>query len=205
MTSLPLWPFDPPERTTYETPSARSAKLEALGKTARSATPFEQEEASAQLARQLATEPDPWVREQIMRAAARIQTVTAGMVLRAGLDDADVQVRITACRGLGRRQDPATLALLSEVLHKDTDTDVRQAAIEALSKFNQPEAVRSLAIALEDPDPALQYRAVQSLREMTGLDYGNNASAWLQYVRGSSLPSRQPVSVADRVRSLFRF
>jgi hypothetical protein len=38
-----------------------------------------------------------------------------------------------------------------------------------------------LARALEDADPAVQYRAVASLKKVSGRDLGNDVNAWREW------------------------
>jgi hypothetical protein len=47
-------------------------------------------------------------------------------------------------------------------------------------------------MALDDPDPALQRRAVESLRQVTGRDFGNDVVAWRTYVQGGEPARRRP-------------
>jgi hypothetical protein len=60
--------------------------------------------------------------------------------------------------------------------------------------------VPALGVALEDPDPAMQYRAVNSLRAISGRDLGNDVQQWRLYVKGQ-LPEEP--TFAERLRRLF--
>ena len=51
-----------------------------------------------------------------------------------------------------------------------------------------------LGEALADADPAMQYRAVLSLKKVTGKDLGNDVDRWQQYVKGRSCPRADPVA-----------
>ena len=75
------------------------------------------------------------------------------------------------------------MALLSEALRSDVDADVRLAAAEALGETKNPAAVAALGEALSDSDPAMQYRAVLSLQQATGKDFGTSVERWQQYVK----------------------
>jgi len=48
----------------------------------------------------------------------------------------------------------------------------------------------------------MQYRAVQSLKRVTDVDFGNDVAAWREYARGNR-PTREPRSIAQRLRDLF--
>jgi HEAT repeat protein len=95
------------------------------------------------------------------------------------------------------------VAQLSELLKSDVDTDVRLAAARALGQTHDQAAVAALGAALEDRDPAMQYRAVQSLQELTGKNLGNNVERWQQYVRGEAPKTQEPTSLAERFRKMF--
>src|SRR6185437_10329091 len=123
---------------------------------------------------------------------------------QAGLNDENPSVRISCCRALGKRADPTSVEPLSGALKQDKDVDVRMAAAEALGKINSPEAIKALGVALDDRDPALQYAGVQSLKAITGKDYGPNVQAWKQMVAGENPPPYTP-SVAERLQKLKPF
>jgi len=117
--------------------------------------------------------------------------------------DQESSVRIAACEAWGERGDQLALQVLGHVLRSEKNLDVRMAATRELGKFEDQAAVQALAVALEDPDPALQFRAIDSLRRITGEDYGNSVPAWRQYVRGEPVDRPDPPSIAERLRSLF--
>ena len=84
------------------------------------------------------------------------------------------------------------------VRRRPTCVDVRLAAGRALGQLGGDDAVAALRPALDDPDPALQYRAMQSLREITGKDFGDNVVSWREYVRGEGAPAE--ISLVDRMK-----
>jgi len=120
-------------------------------------------------------------------------------VCRAGLKDPDANVRVTACEALGRRKGPVAVEGLAETLKSDLDKDVRLAAVRALGETKDPAAREALGVALDDPDPAMQYRAVMSLRLVTGQNFGNDVARWKAYVKGEPAPAAKPVSIANRL------
>ena len=80
-------------------------------------------------------------------------------------------------------------------------SDVRLAAAKALGETRNPAAVPALGEALADADPAMQYRAVLSLKQATGKDLGNSVDRWQQYVKGEQ-PAPAP-TLGERIRNWF--
>jgi HEAT repeat protein len=92
--------------------------------------------------------------------------------------------------------------MLGEALASDTSVDVRIAATKALGEMRDPQAVPMIAVALEDPDPALQLRGVEAMRLASGQDLGNDVNQWRQFARNSS-PAQADESLAERARRPF--
>ncbi len=213
-TSWPqFWPFPERERTTYNTPAMRSDAVREFAARSTGADSPEQREITDQLARQIQVEPDPLVRQAVIKAIAEFRTPMAQQVLEAGLADQDEMVRVTCCRVLGYRAeaevaDPSysasSVASLAAVLKSDKDVDVRLAAAQALGSIKTPEAVQALAVALDDRDPALQYTGVQSMKSLTGKDYGPNVEAWRQVAAGQTPSAPETPSIAERLRPFRR-
>jgi HEAT repeat protein len=160
--------------------------------------PADQQQAkAAELATQYQIESDPLVRAQIVRTISVCGAPPAGATLTAALQDADRDVRLAACEAWGVHGGPQAVPSLSNLLRHDRSMDVRLAAARALGQLKGPEVVQALAPGLEDPDPAMQYRIVQSLRESTGKDFGDNVNAWNEFVRGGSPPE---ISASERLK-----
>lgn len=193
----------PPELPGVVAPADRIAGLRELAKQGPRSSPDQQQRVADQLAEAIAAEEDPLVRAEIIRTLAEYRTATATRVLHAAVDDPDEDVRIAACRAWVMRGDAAAVAVLGRMLADDADVDVRLAAASALGQSKEPAAVAALGPALSDKDPAMQYRAVLSLRTITGQDFGNDVHRWQQYVRGELSAPPRPVSIAERLRELF--
>lgn len=180
-----------------EAPQARIEKLQALATTARGGGAAEQEQISAELAQSIQTEEDPLMRAEILRVLAVCRTPTAGAVLTAAMRDADHDVRVVCCEAWAERGGEDAMRALTDLLANDQNIDVRLAAARALGGLRDPAAATALATALEDGDPAMQYRAVQSLRAVSGRDFGNDANAWREFANGGN-PQPQPSSFVQR-------
>jgi HEAT repeat protein len=175
------------------------ADIQQLGREARNADPAVQQQLAAELAQRFTGEPDPLLRERLVTALAPVPSPAASEALRQAVQDRDTAVRLRAVEAWGDRPVAEAIPVLAEVLASDTDTDVRLAATRALGRFRDPAAVRPLSVALEDSDPALQYRAVQSLKKITDRDFGADLVAWRRFARGEVVESSQGRSVVSRL------
>jgi HEAT repeats len=200
------WPFPEYDRTSFHTPAMRMDTVRQFAARADGTDSAEQRKLTDQLARQIQIEPDPLVREEIIKAAAEFRTPLAQQILLAGLNDDTASVRVACCQALGKQADENTIASLAQSLRGDKDIDVRLAAAEALGKFKSDAAMSALVAALDDRNPALQLVGVQSLKSITGKDYGGDVAAWRQVATGSVPPeaSHGP-SIAERLRQVSPF
>jgi HEAT repeat protein len=185
--------------TLYE----RLDELSAIRDRAEDLSQAEQATIAQNMIAALHNDPSPVYRSHVVRTLALLTNPLAAEGLQLALQDSDPNVRIEACGAWGNRGGPEAVATLSRVLATDSKLDVRLAATRELGRFQDPAAVTALGVALDDADPALQYRAVQSLKSVTGKDLGNNVPAWRQYVREGTIPPGAERSLADKVRDLF--
>ena len=199
-----FWPFPERKLTTFNTPAMRVDAVREFGMRSSGVDTPEQRQITDQLARQIQVEPDPLVRQAVVAAIADFRTPMAQQVLEAGLSDENAAVRVTCCRSLGKRAELVSVASLTAALRSDKDIDVRLAAATALGKIKSDESVKALAVALDDRDPALQYAGVESLKAITGRDYGPDVQVWRQVAAGGTPPEVTP-SVAQRLRKMSPF
>jgi len=194
------WVRDEEERPSLH---ARLEELGQLRSRASSMSEAEQAQVATNLSRSLADDPTPLYRSQVVRTLGELSAPAASEALRTAIHDKEPSVRIAACAAWGRRASNESVPVLAEVLSKDAELDVRMAAARALENYRTPDVVPALGIALDDANPALQYRAMRSLETVTGKYFGNNVPAWRQYVQtGTEDPAAVP-SLAERVRDLF--
>ncbi len=186
------------EKYLKKTPAEEIEELRELAEKIPSQTPEEQNRTAADLAQRYRNESDPLIRIELLLAVSRCGAPAAGETLRAGLGDSDRDVRVAACQGWGNHGGPLAVAQMSEAIRKDSSVDVRLAAGRALGQLGGDDAVAALRPALDDPDPALQYRAMQSLREITGKDFGDNVVSWREYIRGEAAPAE--ISLVERMK-----
>ena len=160
----------------------------------------QQARAAAELSVRMQNEVDPLIRADVVRALGELQAPAAADALRLAVNDKESEVRIAACSAWRRQGGPQAAAILTEALGSDTDDDVRLAAARALGSFQEPTAVRGLATLLDDPNPALQYRAMESLRNSTGRDLGYDVVAWRNFVESGADGPRNGPSLVERLR-----
>jgi HEAT repeat protein len=158
-------------------------------------------ETTAKLIKEIRTEQDPLVRLHIVRVLAKLPDPSASAVLHAGLEDPENSVRIACCEAWGVRGGPEAVTELTTVLHAESNVDVRMAAAKALGATGEATAAQPLAEVLADNDPAIQRRAIESLKSVSGKDYGYDVPAWRQYAAGQPVEHR-PVSFAERLRGI---
>lgn len=186
-----------------ETLHARRDKLRALAANADQMPPAEQERVSRDLVSLLNEDSIVLLRLEAIRTLGAFQTSTAANALHHALKDGDPEVRIAAVKAFEQRGGQESFDALATTINSDTNIDVRLAATRAMASYRGPAAEQALAIALDDKDPALQYRAMQSLRDISDRDYGNNAVAWREYLRGGNPAPSEGPSIVERLNDLF--
>jgi hypothetical protein len=181
-------------------PDDRIKELRMLAKQAPKLSATEQEQKSNELVAAARSETDALVRAEIFRTLGAFSTLGAGTMLYAGVQDSDPEIRIACCQAWARRGGPDAARVLGEILKQDENVDVRLAAARALGQVKDQSAVAALAPALEDPNPAMQWRAVRSLEKVTGKHFGNDVNAWRAFVQGGN-PREE--TLVQRIGRLF--
>jgi HEAT repeat protein len=178
------------EREKYgATADQRIEELASAAARAQRANPAEQAEYTRDLSKQLLGEHDPRVRAAILAVAAEFDTPAAAAICRGAVEDPEPRVRMAACEAWRKRGGPEAVSLLGGRVSADTDIDVRL------------KAVRELGL-LEDPDPAIQYRAVSSLKQVSGRDLGDDVNAWRAWAADPNAAGTE-WSIAEEFRKLF--
>lgn len=185
------------------TPAEKIAQLKKLASEAAKSDQDTKRRVVAQLVGSIRNETDSLIRAETIRTLGDYPDPAADSIMKAALNDPDADVRIAACEAWGKRADAQAAGLLAPTLASDVNQDVRLAAARALGKNKDQQAIAALGEALTDSDPAMQYRAVLSLKESTGQDLGNNVDRWRQYVQEKHPPPTQPTSIADRTKKIF--
>lgn len=200
-------PFAAPGRVSHDqeaygpTADQRSTKLVAEAKAARDAGPAAQADFTQRLVAEMLGEHDPQVRRRILAVAADFDTPPAVAICKGALQDPDPEVRMEACAVWAKRGGPEAVSLLAARSTTDTELDVRLRAIRMLGELGDERAIPTLAKALEDPDPAVQYRAVAALKRVSGRDLGDDVNKWREWAAD---PAGGPAwTVAEGLRRIF--
>lgn len=137
------------------------------------------------------------IRAEIVLTLGALRTQSARQALLAAGNDPSSRVRAAVCDAWASIGDETASSELARILSSDMDQEVRFAAAKGLGKVGGPHAVPALGSVLEDRDPAMQYVAMESLKQTSGRDYGHDVRLWKQYVQGQA-PVREEKSIAQR-------
>ena len=159
-------------------------EIQRIAAEAKAQSPAEQTQAAKSLVSRIHSEDDRVLRLELIRALGSLRTPIATEGLRTAIGDPRDEIRVAACEALRKLRSAEALVLLREVLATDPNLDVRVAATRAIADFEGREAIAALLPAINDPDPALQYTAVQSMKRLHSEDLGNSVAAWQQLARG---------------------
>lgn len=113
------------------------------------------------------------------------------LLVKALRDDPDAFVRREAARGLQRLHGEEAVPPLVKSVNVKTelDKDVRIAAAAALGQYPEPNVLDSLIAAVEeDPQLAVNAAALDSLKTLTGENFGLNRAAWVKWREAVSDP-----------------
>jgi len=169
---------------------------------AQQAAPAVQAAFTKELVGSMLAEHDPRVRAKIIGIAANFDDDAARAICVGGLDDPDAMVRMAACDAWVDIGGSEAVRHLANRYRSDDDIDVRLYALRAIGNLGDQESVPVLAEALEAADPAVQYRAVAALKDVTGEDLGNDVNVWREWAANPDAP-RPTWSLAEAWRSLF--
>ncbi len=187
------------DREIGPTYTERFEELRVLDRQITSYSPDDQERWVMQLEAIVSDDPSPEFRAQTLKTIAKVKSPTATRALnRASTDNSD-KVRMAACKAWKMQNDAAARDMLLQMAVVDSSSTVRMAAIESLSSFDDPEVRRGLANLLQEPntakDPAMMFQIAQSLKEITGRDYGGDFDSWKRYLNGEDVPEPEKPSV----------
>jgi HEAT repeat protein len=135
------------------------------------------------------TDDDPLVRSAAVRGMGMMEGADVIPSLATVLArDGSPHVRTDAAAALGRQGKPECVAPLAASLKDEASSDVRVVVAESLRNFRDPVAGKALVTALADPSLAVNQRAWESLRYMTGQNLDREAAQWNDYLAQTADP-----------------
>jgi hypothetical protein len=138
----------------------------------------------------------------ILDTVAEFETPAAKAICTGALEDPDERVRMAACTAWRKRGGSEAVEQLAARYRTDREIDVRLRALRELGELGDKEAVPVLAKALEDSDPAVQYRAVGALKKVSGRDLGDDVNKWREWAADPDGSSAE-WSIAEEFRKVF--
>lgn len=191
------------EREKYGlTADQRIKELAEKSKAVKAGSAAEQERFSQEIAASMVGEHDARVRCAMLDAVVPLDTPLATAVCSGAMQDPDPRVRMAACSAWATRGGDEAVNLLAARYQTDTELDVRLRALRCLGELGDKAAVPVLAKALEDSDPAVQYRAVGALKKVSGRDLGDDVNKWREWAADPEGSSAE-WSIAETFRTLF--
>ena len=126
--------------------------------------------------------PDPLVRAAAIRALGRWGSPADAPIIADQLGSEFTPVRLEAAIALQRIHEPSVVDRIWRRLVDETENEsVRIELAIALGQYPTDSAFQALCLALDERSLALNLAAADSLRVMTGHDFGLDGPAWLSW------------------------
>ncbi|MCC7338794.1 MAG: HEAT repeat domain-containing protein [Pirellulaceae bacterium] len=186
------------DRALGPTFTDRLAELDLLQSQLARMPEAEQQQWTEQLSRIIQKDPSAEMRARAVATVAQLPSDSAVTALNFASGDDVEKVRLAACHAWKLRGGEAARDMLMSLAETDESTSVRQAAIEGLSVFELNEVKSTLIKLLSDRSPAVQFQVAQSLKSLTGRDYGGDFETWKQFMAGEEVPEPPQPSLAER-------
>ena len=116
---------------------------------------------------QLLADEDGYVRYSATSALYDLATPSSHALLLRALGSAEPAQKLGVAIALTRLHDPAALAPLTGAVN-NSDTEIRQRAVEALRESGLAESTNALALYLKDPDPGVREHAQDAMGRIIG-------------------------------------
>ncbi len=127
-------------------------------------------------------EGQEWVRANALEALGRIGDSRALELLNKSMDSQSDRIRLVAIEAMGQMGNSECIAPLAKLMTADaTEANLRIHAVRALGKIRHPRAAWVLIDYLQDQGRF--FPAFESLKQITGQDFGADIDAWVQYRR----------------------
>lgn len=139
-----------------------------------------------ELYQQHAKDPEPNVRVAALRALGNHGGPEHAPIMIEALADPEERVRVEAARSLQRVYAPeSAVDPLIRILQPDRErsAQVRSAAATALGQYPENRVLQSLIAGLTDRSLAVNQACTDSLRILTGQDFGFDGPAWTRWAQ----------------------
>ena len=133
-------------------------------------------------------------RAMICRTLGQLGDPRARDLLIKGVSSSEAVIKIESCRALGKVGKPEDATILAQVMTLDNLEDARIAAIEGLAslKTKDPRIYHMLVENMDHDDPAIRLASLNTLRKLTGKDYGTNPADWKRELKPLLDPLSKP-------------
>ena len=161
--------------------------------------PFGGEESYLELYRALAQESrDPLVRAAAIRGLGRWGGPADAEIIADGLSNQSEQIRLESAISLQRIHAPAVEDVIWKRLADQTEVEsVRVELAIALGQYQSDASLQALCLALDDRSLTLNLAAADSLRIMTGRDFGIDARTWLSWYEAAVRSQEDPFALGE--------
>lgn len=143
-------------------------------------------------------DPDPNVRAAAARGLGNHGEPRHALALAAALKDRDRVVRLEVARALQRIHNPEVVPALMAAMREpdparprddaEPEAAVRAEAATALGQYAEARVLQALMAGLDDTELAVNRAALNSLRILTGQDFGLSRAAWVDWVGRTEAP-----------------
>ena len=132
---------------------------------------------------------DPLVRAAALQALGRHGDASDAPLVAKSLASPFRQVRLAAAKALQRLHDPSVAdTLWPRLVDRAEDSDIRAEIAIALGQYPTPAVFQALVAALSQRELAVNIASLDSLRTITGQNYGIEEDEWLGYYASTSTP-----------------
>lgn len=132
---------------------------------------------------------DPLVRAAALQALGRHGDASDAPLVAKSLASPFRQVRLAAAKALQRLHDPSVAdTLWPRLVDRAEDSDIRTEIAIALGQYPTPAVFQALVAALSQRELAVNIASLDSLRTITGQNYGLEEDEWLRYYASTSTP-----------------
>ena len=187
------------EALLADTLFGKKRRMEAAVSVARNGPVEQQQKVAKGLLEIIRRDPVLLLRLHAVNLVAQLRCPATLTALKEASTDSSSDIRIAAVRAWESMPADQAVPQLQEIIGSDTNVDVRLSATKALGKFSGRQAVSAISLALNDSDPALQLRAMESLASASGENLGLSVVAWKDYVARVA-PPVSPSSTGSQTR-----